>query len=108
MRCIAVDYDETFTDDPALWGAFIQLAQAKGYRVLFVTYRHERGDNVDIRRDAETLGIPVTFTNGKQKQHVVAADIWIDDSPETIPHFDALVTQHDHCVVTGDQSCPAP
>jgi hypothetical protein len=102
MSRIAVDFDETFTDDPLLWGAFIQQAKARLHHVMFVTFRSDKGDNSDIFAEAEALGIEVIFTSGRQKQHVVEADIWIDDQPQTVVAFEHMVNMHDGCVVNND------
>ena len=84
---IALDYDDTFTADRAMWSSFVGLAIAAGHLVTFVTYRAlDRNEgNDDIRRDASALGIPVVYSEGRQKQDVFTADVWIDDSPELIP-----------------------
>lgn len=94
---IALDYDETFTAAPVLWKMFVGLSKQHGHDVKFVTYRDSRWDNHDISADAYDLGIDIVFTAGKQKQHVYDADIWIDDSPETIVSFDKMLSQIDGC-----------
>lgn len=88
---IALDYDDTFTADKELWTWFVERAKKSGHEVSFVTYRFSyrpKGyDNADIEEDAKVLGIPVVFTEGKQKSHVFKADIWIDDSPYMIAGY---------------------
>lgn len=71
---IALDYDKTYTADPALWNDFVRSAQARGHAVKIVT----------MRTPSEMIdGVPVevVYTSRKAKSAVVSADIWIDDSP---------------------------
>lgn len=82
---IALDYDQTFTNDEGLWISFVKNAKDRGHSVTFVTFRKENGNNQDILADAELLGIDIVFCNFKQKASQFIADIWIDDSPQYIP-----------------------
>ena len=84
---IALDFDETFTEDPVLWTAFVVKAKTRLHIVTFVTYRPDNEDNADIEYEAECLGIDIVYTAGRQKQHCFNADVWIDDSPETIVKY---------------------
>ena len=74
---IALDYDKTYTADPALWDDFIQSAKDRGHTVKIVTMR--RPDEV-----IEYAPVDVIYTSRKAKAAVVNADIWIDDSPAWI------------------------
>ena len=87
---IALDYDECFTANRELWTNFILLVKSLNSKVTFVTFRYETQHNRDILTDAKHLDIPIVFSNGKQKSSVIKADIWIDDSPITIPSIDAI------------------
>ena len=87
---IALDYDECFTANRELWTNFVLLAKSLNSKVTFVTFRYETQNNEDIIADAKHLDIPIVFSNGKQKSSVFKADIWIDDSPITIPSIDAI------------------
>lgn len=88
MKIISVDFDETYSSDPVLFGAFIDLAKARGHIVLCVTSRSPDYDNSDIQ--AAMKDIEIIYTNGKNKrqalieQGVPEVDIWIDDMPEFI------------------------
>lgn len=88
MKVIAVDFDDTYTADPDLFNAFIQLAKAKGHYVVCVTSRPPDFDNSDIERAMP--GIEVIYTNGKQKREAAIeqglpdVDIWVDDMPQYI------------------------
>tara|TARA_R110000868_G_scaffold20396_3_gene86378 strand:+ start:1002 stop:1331 length:330 start_codon:yes stop_codon:yes gene_type:complete len=99
---IALDFDETYTADPEMWDLFVYLSQQRNHNVTFVTYRDSRYENADIRTAAAKLGIEIVFTGGKQKQHCYDADIWIDDSPETIVNFETLGEMYDGCLANGD------
>ncbi len=81
---IALDYDGTYTADPALWEAFIRSARQRMHEVHLVTRRHESepvrlGEQVDR----------VHYTDRKAKLQYMAAkgidvQIWIDDQPRFI------------------------
>jgi len=87
---IALDYDETFTANRELWTGFIALAKSLNCKITFVTYRMQNAQNMDIIADAYRLGINIVFSNGQPKSSVFVADIWIDDSPITIPSHEAM------------------
>lgn len=92
----ALDYDETFTDEPILWEFFISKAKERGHSVTFVTSRgfHPTLDtNADIFADAKRLCIDIVFCFGEPKATKFKADVWIDDKPLTIPSDEAIVTQ---------------
>ena len=44
---IALDYDNTYTEDPEFWYEFMQNAKARGYNIFIVTFRDERYDMTD-------------------------------------------------------------
>ena len=65
------------------------------HKVAFVTARVQMTEgwsdsNADIEQDAAMLGIPIKYTNNRQKSEVFNADIWCDDSPEMIPSIDLI------------------
>ncbi|MFT6988191.1 MAG: hypothetical protein ACJASL_000151 [Paraglaciecola sp.] len=99
---IALDYDETYTEDPVLWTAFVNHCVARGHSVTFVTYRPENANNAYIESDAERLGIDIIYTAGKQKQHCFKADVWIDDCPETIVKYTNLCGMKIGCENSDD------
>jgi hypothetical protein len=88
---IAIDYDETYTADPALWYQFIQLAKAAGHRPFICTYRDDRYDVDETLQFLIEDDVDVVFTRGVAKKwwceqftkydHV---DIWVDDKPNRI------------------------
>lgn len=82
---IAIDYDGTWTADPALWTDFAGKAAQRGHRVVIATARHHHSD------DMRTLPnwMEVFYTKGKLKEEVlrkagVPVHIWIDDMPGMI------------------------
>ena len=58
---IALDYDGTYSADPAMWNKFIKIAQAHGHKVTCVTMRKA---TLTERLDME---IDVIYTNRKGK-----------------------------------------
>jgi len=86
---IAMDFDETFTEDPGLWVLFIRSAQARGHMVSFVTWRQPGPSNDDIEVQSAMLNVPIIYTSFKAKRAFAKSqghsfDIWIDDKPEAI------------------------
>ena len=87
---IALDYDETYTNDKNFWSVFIELCKSNGHEIKFVTFRYRsknQFENADIECDAMEENIEIIYCNGKQKSTVYHADIWIDDAPITIPEM---------------------
>lgn len=88
---IAIDYDETYTADPALWYQFIQLAKAAGHNPFICTYRDERYDKDETLEFLEQDDLEVVYTRGVAKkwwcEQFTGLDpvhIWIDDKPNRI------------------------
>ena len=98
----ALDFDETYTEDPELWNHFICNCYKRGHTVTFVTYRFDSWENTDIKTVAHAHGMDIVFTAGKQKMHCFAADIWIDDSPQTIVSYVDLSEMIIGCEVNKD------
>ena len=78
---IALDYDYTYTRDPAFWSAFITTAVQAGHNVVCVSMRFPH----------EPISMPceVIYTGRKAKKPYslsigLLVDVWIDDSPEFI------------------------
>lgn len=71
---IALDYDKTYTADPALWNDFVQLAQDRAHTVKIVTMRTPNEEIIDAP-------VEVIYTSRVAKASVIKADVWIDDSP---------------------------
>lgn len=82
MKVIGVDYDDTYTEMPELFEAFMQAARSKGHSVVIVTYRFPQDEITGL--DWE-----VFYTSGTPKAQYMRdagmeVDIWIDDYPELI------------------------
>lgn len=82
---IALDYDDTYTLNPAFWREFIQNAKKHGITVYCVTWRHD-GDPVD-RTLSELVQVFYTDIKAKrqfmEKQNIYV-DVWIDDNPFSV------------------------
>jgi hypothetical protein len=85
---IAIDYDDTYTQDPFMWDAFIKLAKSQKHGVICVTMRHEHEGSDVIRQlhgkvdsilfTARRAKLPYTFELGYR------VSVWIDDSPHFV------------------------
>ena len=90
---ISLDYDQTFTAAPGLWRSFIADATSRGTRVACITRRDDNEKNrEELRLAFDGLDLSAIILAGPDRQKRQAAaeaglevDIWIDDSPETIP-----------------------
>ena len=86
MLNIGLDYDDTFTSDPVLFGEFVKLARSRGH-VVFVTTARAHGNISDIEKSLPDLEI-ITSAGGQKRPaaeaYGVTIDIWIDDMPELI------------------------
>ncbi len=96
---IAIDFDRTFTSDIDFWRGFVDMATARGHRIICVTGR------TDCPKSRAELGkvfgphtfsklLQCVFCNHSPKRAAVlargyAVDIWIDDMPEGIGAKDA-------------------
>ena len=85
---LALDFDATYTLDPAFWNEFIGNAQGSGHEVILATYRHEVHDAHYLIDNLKGI-IPVYFTDGQAKKPFleklgIVVDVWIDDRPYTI------------------------
>ena len=86
---IALDFDGTYTADPALWHGLVRAAGRAGHRVTLVTVRAPNGGNDYPESAAKLMGIPLVRTDGKSKRSAITADVWIDAMP--IPTSEAIV-----------------
>lgn len=94
---IALDFDETFTRDPALWLKFISMARYS-HNICIVTARDE--DNDGIHWGHVNLGMdgppcPVIWCDGRPKRSICRAmgwepDVWIDNNPYGITNLSVM------------------
>ncbi len=78
---LALDYDGTYTADPALWEGFIRDARIAGHEVICVTMRYP---SEPIEMSCETV-----YTSRQAKMSFMNSigrlpDVWIDDKPHWI------------------------
>ena len=91
---ISIDFDETFSKDPVMWGEFAMKSESEGNTIVMIS---RRPDTVANQKEiADTIGIHLhafskimLIGEGMQKADAAAAagisvDVWIDDAPETI------------------------
>jgi hypothetical protein len=83
---VGLDYDNTYTRDPAAWLAVIRVLKDQGHKVYVVTMRYEKyeGDVVKEKLSHRVDGI--FFTSRKAKKPFmfsqgISIDVWIDDTP---------------------------
>ncbi len=85
---IALDYDDTFTKDPAAWCAAMRAMQLCGHTIIGVTMRYPaEASGMDSRYDDICERIYFTSRAAKQSAmavHGVHVDVWIDDNPKWI------------------------
>ena len=92
MLTIAIDYDDTFTADPELWGQFIRLAKSRGHRCVMVTARRNTEENcedLNAMLDEHDCQMVIIFSELGSKLRAtesrgIKVDIWIDDDPEKL------------------------
>lgn len=87
-----LDYDDTFTADPELWRAFIQMAEKKGHKVFIVTCRMNTPENKAEIFEATGIKNRIVMTSMAPKRwyceqtYGIHIDVWIDDCPESVEH----------------------
>lgn len=84
---IGLDFDDTYTRDPAMWDMLIPLIQARGHKVYCVTGRTtEESHNVLVTL-GKVIGVNnCYFTSRQSKKNYmfkmnICIDVWIDDNP---------------------------
>lgn len=92
---IAIDFDETYTEDPELWNSFIEDALARDHEIICVTARYNNDpkrqsiNNEDIFTSiAKLIGEENIYFSGIAakrnymiNKHNIYPHIWIDDTP---------------------------
>lgn len=89
----ALDYDNTFDQDPDFWENFVEDACNNGHDTYIVTWRDDRYDRTPNLLHAETVAA-VYYTRGVAKkfylEHIAQLPpdrlptVWIDDRPHTV------------------------
>lgn len=88
---IAIDYDDTFTQDPAFWRRFCMMAMGSGHHVILVTNR--QGTRQDARELQRLRGCvrEIIFAQEGPKRYAARVrgydpHVWIDDNPSTVDY----------------------
>lgn len=86
MTVIALDYDDTFTDNPHAWAAVVAQLSVKGYKVVGVTLRNRY---MPVCDHYMSVCDTVVYCAGHSKREVLnrlgySEVIWIDDNPKYI------------------------
>lgn len=87
-KVVAVDFDETISDDPAAWLSVMRTLETFGYTVVVCTWRfpHTAPEELQFLVDK---GYKIYYTGLRAKKPFMAAQgidvaIWIDDNPFAI------------------------
>lgn len=87
---ISLDYDDTYTRDPATWNKIVFLLRAAGHKVYCVTYRYPSEGKDVLNAFGNSLdGIYFTSRTAKESymySQGIRIDVWIDDMPALIHH----------------------
>jgi hypothetical protein len=84
---VALDYDCTYTNDPATWDKVIAVFRAAGHKVYLVTMRYDNHTDADpVRAALEGKVDGMFFTGHRAKQPFmfklgINISVWIDDMP---------------------------
>jgi hypothetical protein len=87
---IAVDFDDTYTRDPAMWNDFILLAKSFGHTVYCVTARAHSQDEQVLGSIGRVVGADHCYFTAMQGKRAymwankIKIDVWIDDMPDMI------------------------
>lgn len=84
-KVVAVDFDETISDNEDGWLKVLALLEKIGYHVVICTWRFPTTHPEDLQFLVDK-GYAVFYTSLQAKQEYMAAqginvDIWIDDNP---------------------------
>ena len=84
---LSIDYDKTWSADPALWQQFARSASSRGHIVLLVTNRSS--GSAEVIRESGPYVHRVIMAGPMPKREAAArhgytVDVWIDDRPETV------------------------
>ncbi len=86
---IAIDYDDTFTADPATWCKVIRVLEDAGHEVVCVSARFANAENLEELGRNLPRHMQIVLSEHNAKAEVMAkrgtpVDIWIDDWPTAI------------------------
>lgn len=83
---IALDYDDTFTRDPAFWTAVVDAGRKFGHKFVCITARRDTFDNRAELSNALPAGVDAYFSYDEPKSDFarrkgIVVDVWVDDLP---------------------------
>lgn len=95
-KTFAIDFDKTWTADPAGFSLIVHILFSRGHKILIATNRDAWCD--DMERHNLPGYIPIIYCGRTLKEQACLkaghkVDIWIDDMPGTIQD----------CRILGDQ-----
>lgn len=92
---ISIDYDRTFAREPDLWGKFAEESVRDGNTVVMISRREDtpaNRDEIASKMGDYAAAFSKVILCGPDQQKADAAiaegvsvDVWVDDSPQTIP-----------------------
>jgi hypothetical protein len=108
---IGLDFDETITENPALWLECVSLFRNAKWTVSVVSIRPNNQNNQDVLDFAALANVTAYFTDGQQKSSFMKdqgypVNIWIDDAPELIPDPTILKGVLVGCILLGEKVDP--
>lgn len=88
QKVIAVDFDETISDNPIAWLSVMKTLELAGYHVIVVTWRKPDSWPEDLQFLVDK-GYAIYYTslhakNEYMKKLGIDVHIWIDDNPFAI------------------------
>ena len=87
-KVVAIDYDQTISDNEGLWLQVMRMLERAGYHVVVCTWRSPTNYPEDLQWLVDK-GYKVYYTSGQAKDKYVKSQgvdvaIWIDDFPYSI------------------------
>lgn len=93
---IAIDYDETFTEDPDFWRDVIALGATRGHRFICVTGRSTPPDPTrEPPIPCLVLCSPQELKDHCARRNGFHVNVWIDDMPGLIKGSQTLIWNDD-------------
>ena len=89
QKTIGIDFDETISDNPAVWTFVMKALEQAGYRVVVVTWRYPTSWPEELQFLVDK-GYKIYYTSREAKddymkqKHGIKVHIWIDDNPFAI------------------------
>lgn len=81
---IAIDYDNTFTEDPDFWRQVIALGRQRGHEFICVTGRAFPPDISEPAIPCQVITSPWDYKVNAAMDAGHHIDVWIDDCPGMI------------------------